>query len=694
MKKLSKNTSQWYQNEEGQSIILIAFALIVVLAFVGIAVDTGFVFARQTQLRRAVDAAALAGVTEVVDVADLSAADRRATQFMITNDIPLTVTESINFESAGLTTQLGATQYTVTATWPIDLFFLSVIGRDQVALRETATAAYFSLTDVYASRRIEDGALTTSNQAVFGPYMCSGWGDPYSPLLPNWANGSNEFVGEYTWRYRILIPPEYPEDKILRVELFDPDGWNEDTNGAGNTAATETVQQMFHTDAAITTGMSVFSSSACGDPNLTGTYSDQSQYQTQPCLLATGEADLGISVDQINPWWFIRVDSNAKVTNPNQIPAVGCNGNLDHNGYNNVNSTQTLYELYYYRESSDGSIQRGPVLASYYGQTGDNRDLGLNCAPGPNGVSYCDASQAGGDHQSDMRWVSPGGLPLFDRPEPAASRFPDVDVPAHAGSFEVDLRNYPDMAVDQTTGYRYLYLDITPKSGSAENGFEVWAGPRDYADRKYWDDLGETDPTPDVAGDVNVRNVAVINDPTIHSSLGVTVFAIGNLPMNSNFRNPVDIPLIYVPPEFAGETIRVSLFDPDTPGTEGPITFYFDSLAFEADDSNTTTGYNPDGTDWAMVFDPGDDGDDDDGVTDGTRCELDGNGCDNKWVDPPYEITVPNFTDACPLNPTPQEQRDYCTPFYGGRLIARYQTGFGDTFTWKINLVGDPYLVD
>ena len=51
--------------ENGQSLVIIALALIGLLAFVGIAVDVGFLFARSSKLQSAVDAAALAAVTEL-----------------------------------------------------------------------------------------------------------------------------------------------------------------------------------------------------------------------------------------------------------------------------------------------------------------------------------------------------------------------------------------------------------------------------------------------------------------------------------------------------------------------------------------------------------------------------------------------------------------------------------------------------
>jgi hypothetical protein len=165
--------------------------------------------------------------------------------------------------------------------------------------------------------------------------------------------------------------------------------------------------------------------------------------------------------------------------------------------------------------------------------------------------------------------------------------------------------------------------------------------------------------------------------------MGATVFGVGRLPMNSNYSSAVHIPLIYVPPEYGGETIYVSMFDPDS-GAQPPIVFYFDSIAFQPDGSSDRI--NPAGTDWALSFgvtgqpDP-------DGVT--TRCVI-GGSCNSNWVTPAYKIDIPTLTPDCNYaspNPT------ICTPFYGGRLMAYYTRGYADTYGWQITLTGLPFLV-
>ncbi|WP_420630385.1 pilus assembly protein TadG-related protein [Candidatus Leptofilum sp.] len=631
--------------EKGQSIVLIALMMVAIIAFVGIAIDVGFIFARGSQLQAAIDSAALAGVTELSgwtpgNTTLENNARTKSAQFLNANNMPVSVTNSLNITGnlQVSTTPLGATQYAVTATWPVETYFLKVIGfREPIDLTRSATAAIFALADIYVSRRVEDGVLSTSNQGVFGPDSCVHMGDPYSPF-------SSPFEpGPYTYTYRIYIPPDYSHD-IVRVELFDPDSINTDQN----------TLTILRSNLAITEGQGATDSKSC-----TGGSADR----FQPCLLETDELDLvsaDIELDQINPYWFVRIDENRR---PPTSPGGNC-GAPD--SYTPSMNTETLYSLYYFAQNASGTISRVP-LVSYIGQTGDGvRDSG--------------------DHLTDMRWVSPGATNPFS---PVDS--PGVAVPAitqTADSFEIDLTaDVPGIVTDPSDGTRFIFLDVRTISGSSENGFEIWAGPPTYTD-------GDSS-VPDVPSEVNARNLAALNFPGSHSSEGVTVYGLGNLPMNSNFgcpsgdpncgASPIDIPLIYVGPDMIGQTIQIRMWDSDS-GASPPVVFFFDSIAFTPDDSDPL-GYDPDATDWAMAF-AVDGQDDPDGVAENARCDP--GSCDSQWVDPAYNITVPGDLSNCDYNSPTMED---CTPFTGGRLTVRYRGGFSDTYGWEITLEGLPYLV-
>ncbi|KAA3660606.1 MAG: hypothetical protein DWQ04_18915 [Chloroflexi bacterium] len=627
--------------EQGQSIVLIALILVALLLFVGIAVDVGFIFARGSQLQAAVDSAALSGVSELILAADqfeTGPADIKAGQFLNANGVPITNTDGITvtFASGRALTPLGVTEYSITVTWPIELFFLRLIRDDPVDLTRSATAGVSVLTDIYASRRVQDGTVSTSTQGIFGPHVCTRFGDPFSPNSSPWEPDS------YTYRYRIMIPKEYTHD-VVRVELFDPDSVNNDENNF-------TLQRSSF--AIIDGGMNPTDDRFCGSPNPEievppgedPVPRPQQAMQRNPCVFETEEyllvEDGLATIDQVNPFWYMRIDENRGVGGGNGNGE--CNPPLapgeDPPPYNPSYNTQTLFQLYYFRQTTDGRPFRENI-ASYYGNTGDARDVF-------------------GYHDTDLRWVSPGA-------DKQGNDYPDapgvVEIPTVEGdtSFEVNLNSIDNIMVDASSGARYLWLDVTSVSGASENGFEIWAGPDSYVDTS--------------ATNVNTRNLAALNTPGSHDSDGVVIFALGRLPLNSVYENAVDIPLLYVGPEQAGSTLTISLFDTDS-GADAPITFFFDTI---------------NQSDWSMTFsDPGKD--DPDGVADGVRCAIDNNGCNNLWITPPYQITIPGDLTNCDYgNPT----QENCTPFYGGRVMVNYNGGQYDSYGWQIQLSGLPYLI-
>lgn len=640
IKQLMQNKQNDTERQQGQSIVLIALMMVAIIAFVGIAIDVGFIFVRGSQLQSAIDSAALAGVVELSGwsppgntTLEANALTRSA-QFLNANNMPVSVTNSIN--AAGnidvSNTPLGATEYAITATWPVETFFLKVIGfREPINLTRSATAAIFSLADIYVSRRVEDGVLSTSNQGVFGPDACTHMGDPFSPINSIWA------PGPYTYTYRIYIPPNYERDvdNVVRVELFDPDSINTDQN----------TLTILRSNTAINEGLGSVASKTCGT---NGGSSDR----IQPCLLVTNEETLvgtnDIELDQINPYWFVRIDENRR---PPTSPGGSCGSP---GSYTPSMNTETLYSLYYFAQNADGTVVRVP-LVSYIGQIGDGvRDTG--------------------NHLTDMHWVSPGATIPFSSVDSPGAAVPAI--PATVDSFEIDLTtDVPGIVQDQSTDARYIWLDVRSIYGASENGFEIWAGPPGYVST--------------VPSEVNARNLHVLNNPGSHSSEGVTVYGLGNLPLNSNYSNPVDIPLIYVTPDMIGQTIEVNMFDSDS-GAAPPVIFYFDSIAFTPSSSNPL-GYDPNQTDWAKSF--GISGQTDpDGIPSGNRCRPPN--CNDQWVGqnnaPPYRITIPGNMSSCDYaNPT----MDTCTPFFGGRLVVRYDGGFADTYGWQISIEGLPYLV-
>ncbi len=74
------------QRESGQSLIIIIFTLIGLLAFVGLGIDLGLVYIERVRLARAVDAATLAGALELPKE---DIAVERAIMFLSDNGYPI-----------------------------------------------------------------------------------------------------------------------------------------------------------------------------------------------------------------------------------------------------------------------------------------------------------------------------------------------------------------------------------------------------------------------------------------------------------------------------------------------------------------------------------------------------------------------------------------------------------------------------
>ncbi len=511
--------------EEGQSIVILAMAMVGLLVFAGLAVDAGVVYVTSVRLSRAVDAATLAGVVELPYESSLSStsnADQRAREFLGANEIWSTaeITGTGFFDSARQSGVLGTYRYAITATHQADLYFLPLVNFDHVRLSDSAVAEYNPMVSIYASQTGNYGIEQTINLSVFGPDICSSYGDPYTPSHSPWWD---ELKGVY--HFRLDIPANYggvakdltrrwnggdDTNDIVRIEIWDPDCYNNPLPG-NQFVLTNTITRTL-----------VTIPNACGGND-----------RRQPCTPETGDVQ--------NPFGFVRIDENRQGD-----PANDSSCSTPTN-YSAALNTTTRYTLYYYRKRGDGSLER--------------RDLARYTKGG-----------AESDSDTDMLWVSPGGS-RPDDPLPDGWVGSSYGFTWHEGdgNFEiVDLdpdsasSETPDIYVDPADGGRTLFLDVQALSGASENGFDLWAGPR------Y-----RTAP-----GDVNARNVDIILQAgDYHSGAGATWSGIGHLPMNNNTEDAVaEITLTYVPANYEGRTMVIESFDNDYPDLVDSIVFYFDTM--------------------------------------------------------------------------------------------------------------------
>jgi hypothetical protein len=307
----NKQTEKESQTEAGQSMVILALVLIGLLAFAGIAVDVGFAFARSAQFASAVDSATLAGVVDMnlQSEDDTSEADIRAGQFLGANGWPLDSLET--FTSSRSYTIQGIPQYTITATWMVETFFLTLLGFDDFPVTHSATAAYFAQSELYTPTAYDRGQTRKASLFAFGPDSCTQEGDPVSPLYSTAIGDPNEdyAIAQGIYRFRFRVPNDYAHDQV-RIEIFDPDTVNLEVGSQYSVTHSVTYSN--------TTGISASTVSCAGDVG-------------ESCVEATGE-----SLNSIfhNPFWFVRVDETWE----------NCIAGTDIS----EGDTETSFDVYYY----------------------------------------------------------------------------------------------------------------------------------------------------------------------------------------------------------------------------------------------------------------------------------------------------------------------------------------------------------
>jgi hypothetical protein len=706
--------------ETGQTILIMAFALVALLLSSGLAVDGGMMLLRKSQLDRAVDAASLAGVTRLSE--GLDHAHSEGQQVMAANGIIVTSPadcDKVNWSTNDYCGQQepglvpGAVRYHVEASWVSETYFMSLIGIDRIPLRSIATAEYLPLVDLYASDVSELGLLKTANQSVFGPKQQKiGAGDPYTMktgFLAGSGTGPNPFYKELygAYTYRVRIPGDYEADNV-RVEIFDPDTGNPDRSSWDSryyrpgSAPGKIDYHIYGVDGTSTTGSGapIWTACAPGDNGF-------DEFLPNACVLQTTPWSQ-TEAQNPNPYWFIRVDEARNTVGYFDGSPADYKNYPAHRQYN----TTTLYRLFYLRQDPDGTLHE--VDLAYYLGKPDNGGI-----VSPTGVY--DAAWAQQEAiNTDLKWVSPGAgasdrMPAFDgtgrncvfneliglsgsqsseinQPDPdfcipaePVTKVENCDAyrqahygtresggftmasscgPSNDHNFVVNLKTeVPGIYVDPNNGLRDLFIQVRGLDGSSENGYEFWAGPSPD------DDSDMVVPT-----DGNARQLYILGalskGLTMHSSQGVGVFAMGYMPMNSNTGAPVDIPLAYFGPEFAGQKIYIQMFDPDSLASS-PIVFYFDTMPqtdWSACLQDSFPGWTGGGCS-ALGLSP----------VPGQTARIGNNVGSDKWQNPPYSFSLPSEGTG--------------QPFYGGRFYSKYRSGANDTFTWKVTIESRPYLV-
>jgi len=170
--------------ERGQVIIIVAMAMIGLVAFVGLAIDTGLVFVAQGKLRRAVDAAALAAASNFrqgYDIDELRASANELLELNGVIDPYLNAAQVDTCKSLPGDSELcdGEDEWKklvrVDATGMVPLAFLSVVGINEVSISASATGEAASMDVVLVIDTSDSMARDTGieGQADNDPFVCN-----------------------------------------------------------------------------------------------------------------------------------------------------------------------------------------------------------------------------------------------------------------------------------------------------------------------------------------------------------------------------------------------------------------------------------------------------------------------------------------------------------------------------------------
>lgn len=178
------------RREKGQVLIIVVFAIIGLVAFIGLVVDLGLVYIGYGNLRRSVDAAALAASLQYREGYTIAGLEAAATEFLTLNGIYDPHATVVTCEEQPMlcdTNGDGTVSDTehrkfvqVIASTEVQLAFLRVVGITQVPLRAEAVSEAASVDVVLVIDRSEsmtNGAPTLADQ---DPSKCNVDPPPFS----------------------------------------------------------------------------------------------------------------------------------------------------------------------------------------------------------------------------------------------------------------------------------------------------------------------------------------------------------------------------------------------------------------------------------------------------------------------------------------------------------------------------------
>ena len=173
-KRLQTIVGNPQRRENGQALVLIALAFVVLLGFVGLVVDVGAVFIQYANLRRGVDSASLSAAAQFREFRSLSEMTESATEFLRLNGIPdaLAVVEVCDPGAPDpelCTSPWKRKLVRVRATTEVQFTFMRILGFDSAPLTAEAIGEAAGLDVVLVLDRSESMSSDTGGD----PSLCN-----------------------------------------------------------------------------------------------------------------------------------------------------------------------------------------------------------------------------------------------------------------------------------------------------------------------------------------------------------------------------------------------------------------------------------------------------------------------------------------------------------------------------------------
>ncbi len=233
--------------ENGVVLVITALAMVILMGMAAFSVDLGWLYYNQLNVRKAAEAAALAGV---VHMPLPGCADPVSGTDPYDTALELTVTHGYNHgANASVSVAKGANcnQLSVNVASSVDTFFMRVFGRDSFNINETAVAEQLPPLKIGSDESYlgEDPDDPARNRdfflAISGEDRTKGQGDAYAANEYN-SGGANADHRDPSYWYAVeVLPGSTSEGQSVAIQIYDGvthdqdgDGWSTVQDGPTN----------------------------------------------------------------------------------------------------------------------------------------------------------------------------------------------------------------------------------------------------------------------------------------------------------------------------------------------------------------------------------------------------------------------------------------------------------------------------